>query len=74
MERKTIERVNGQMKTHLEGITEFAMIVAKDLCEKYPEVDFFDLECMFKREFDFQMSLQVLKYSGRRPDKMDDKE
>ena len=63
MERKTIERKNGQMSKPLEGMAEFAEMVAKELCEKYPDVDFFDLEFMFKREFNHQMSLQVLKYS-----------
>jgi hypothetical protein len=70
MERKTIERVNGRFAKSLEGMDDFAKKVVKELCEKYPDIDFFDLEFSFKRAFNFAMSLELLEYSAK-PSKED---
>lgn len=73
MERKTIERVNGRFAKRLEGIDDFAKKVAKELCEKYPDVDFFDIKYSFDTAFNFAMSMEILKYSAE-PSKKDNNE
>ena len=67
MERKPIERTKqGQYVKHLEGMREFTEKVAKELCERYPDVDFFDMQIMFERDFNFAMSMELLKYGSER--------
>ena len=73
MERKTIERVNGRFVKRLEGISDFAEKVAKELCEKYPDVDFFDIKYSFDTAFNHAMSMEILKYSAL-PSKKDNNE
>lgn len=73
MERKTIERVNGRFAKKLEGIGDFAEKVAKELCERYPDVDFFDIKYSFDTAFNFAMSMEILRYSAE-PSKKDNSE
>lgn len=72
MERRPIERTKkGQYVKHLEGMREFAEKVAKELCEKYPDVDFFDMRIMFENDFNFAMSMELVKYASEvRDDEM----
>lgn len=63
--RKPFERtIAGQYKTKLKGIDKIAENVAKELCEKYPDVDIIDIEFMFEREFRFAMSMETVKYGS----------
>lgn len=64
--RSTIPRTEkGQFKSHPEGLDNFAKDVAHELCKKYPEVDLFDLEFIFNRQFAFAMSMELLKENAK---------
>lgn len=64
--RKPFERtIAGQYKTKLEGMDKFAENVAKELCEKYPDVDLIDIEFMFEKTFAFAMAMESVKYGAK---------
>ena len=69
MERKIIARTNqGQYVNFPKDIDKFAKKVAEELCEKYPDVDFFDLEHIFDGQFHFAMAMELMKYGSERCD------
>ena len=60
--RKTLKRTaTGKYADRLEGMTEFAARVAKELLEAYPEVDYYDLEGFFNVTFGHQYALAQLR-------------
>lgn len=55
MTRKIIpRRKDGSYAHGLEGIDNFALEVVKKLLDKYPDVDYYDLELHFNAAFEFQ--------------------
>lgn len=62
MARQIIPRTDkGQYEYHPNGIEDFAKRVAKELCETYPNIDMFDLELIFNRQFTFAMTMELLR-------------
>lgn len=61
--RKPFERsITGQYLTELEDMNKIASKVAKELCEKYPDVDIIDIEFLFERAFTHAMTMEELTY------------
>lgn len=60
--RKIITRTNnGKFAYQLDEIREFAARVAAELLEKYPDVDYFDLEKQFDSAFGHQYALAMMR-------------
>lgn len=60
--RKTMKRTaTGKYAERLEGMTEFAARIAKELLEAYPDMDYFDLEHNFNAAFGHQYALAMLQ-------------
>lgn len=60
--RKVLKRTaTGKYADRLEGMTEFAARVAKELLEAYPDVDYFDLEGFFDKAFGCQYALAMMR-------------
>ena len=65
MARKPMERTaRGQFRNGLKGLDEYADKVAKELCEKYPDVDIIDIEILFMKRFEFSMAREMIKYGS----------
>ena len=60
-QRKTIERVNGRMKERPKDISKFVERVVNELCDEYPDIDFFDLYYAFQAGFMYHLSGRMLK-------------
>lgn len=59
MARETIKRINGRLEKRPRGIDEFAKEVANALCDKYPDIDIFDLKYCFDNSFNYEISCRL---------------
>ena len=61
MERKTIPRnEKGQFIWIPKDMETFTQKVVDELCEKYPDIDLFELEFLFHRKISYAMSTRLL--------------
>ena len=65
--RKPIERTKyGQYAEELKGMNDFVKEVVKELCDKYPDADFFDLENMFESNFRFELVVRMMEEAAEK--------
>ena len=64
MTRQIIKRMDdGRLEKIPEGIDEFAREVANKLCDKYPNIDFFDLKYCFESTFNYEFTCRIAEES-----------
>ena len=64
MARQIIKRMpDGRLEKRPDDIDEFAKEVVKNLCNKYPDIDFFDLKYCFETSFNFEFTCRMAEES-----------
>lgn len=60
-DRKPIERIKGKYinAPEVREIDDFALEVANELCDRFPNIDILDLENLFNRYFRFYLSRRL---------------
>lgn len=57
-DRKPVERVKGRY-VNIPEVDSFALEVANELCDRFPDIDILDLENLFNRHFRFYVSRRL---------------